>query len=81
MQEVDVYPKSPERLTPLIGAERAERLRFAVPPSGISTPPRAVGPYTLCIGSTIRAIRITRDMQNRPGLERPGMESYKFVYG
>ena len=30
MQEVDVYPKSPERLTPLIGAERAERLRFAV---------------------------------------------------
>jgi hypothetical protein len=30
MQEVDVYPKSPERLTPLIGDERAERLRFAV---------------------------------------------------
>ena len=30
MQEVDVYPKSPERLTALIGAERAERLRFAV---------------------------------------------------
>jgi hypothetical protein len=30
IQKVDVYPKSPERLTPLIGAERAERLRFAV---------------------------------------------------
>jgi trehalose synthase len=30
MQEVDVYPKSPERLTPLIGPERAERLRLAV---------------------------------------------------
>jgi trehalose synthase len=30
MQEVDVYPKSPERLTPLIGRERAERLRLAV---------------------------------------------------
>jgi trehalose synthase len=30
MQEVDVYPKSPERLTPLIGGERAERLRLAV---------------------------------------------------
>jgi trehalose synthase len=30
MQEVDVYRKSPERLTPLIGAERAERLRLAV---------------------------------------------------
>jgi hypothetical protein len=26
-------------------------------------------PYRLCIGSTIRAIRITRDVQNRPGLE------------
>jgi trehalose synthase len=30
MQQVDVYPKSPERLTPLIGRERAERLRLAV---------------------------------------------------
>jgi hypothetical protein len=30
MQEVDVYPASPERLTPLIGAQRAERLKFAV---------------------------------------------------
>ncbi len=30
MQEVDVYPRSPGRLTPLIGPERAERLRFAV---------------------------------------------------
>jgi trehalose synthase len=30
MQEVDVYPKNPERLTPLIGRERAERLRLAV---------------------------------------------------
>ena len=30
MQEVDVYPKSPERLTSLIGVERAERLRLAV---------------------------------------------------
>jgi trehalose synthase len=30
VQEVDVYPRSPERLTPLIGPERAERLRLAV---------------------------------------------------
>jgi trehalose synthase len=30
MQEVDVYPRSPERLGALIGPERAERLRLAV---------------------------------------------------
>ena len=30
MQKVDVYPRSPERLTPLIGPERAERLQLAV---------------------------------------------------
>src|SRR5215212_10857099 len=30
MQEVDLYPTSLERLTPLIGPERAERLRLAV---------------------------------------------------
>jgi trehalose synthase len=30
MQDVEVYPKSPEQLTPLIGADRAERLRLAV---------------------------------------------------
>jgi len=34
MQEVDVYPKSSERLTPLIGAERAERLRLAADQAG-----------------------------------------------
>ena len=30
MQEVDVYPLSAERLSPLIGSERAERLRLAI---------------------------------------------------